>query len=93
MRTTIQDTSAHLVVENGGPVLDADEVKQLTQPFRRIGAERTGSDNGSGLGLAIVSTIVDAHAGALDLEALTDGGLHVAISIPLALRTTAGATA
>jgi len=47
-------------------------------------AERTGSDNGSGLGLGIVSSIVEVHAARLDLEALTDGGLRVAISLPLA---------
>ena len=84
---------AHLVIENGGPVLDPDQVTQLTQPFRRIGAERTGSDDGSGLGLAIVSSIVEAHGGKLDLEALTDGGLRVAIALPLAVRTGSGAPA
>ena len=72
---------------------DPDEVNQLTQPFRRIGAERTGSDSGSGLGLAIVSSIVEVHGGTLDLEALTDGGLRVEISLPLAVRTAAGAPA
>ena len=52
----------------------------------RIGPERTGSDNGAGLGLAIVASIVDVHAGTLNLDALPDGGLRVAISIPLAER-------
>ena len=85
--TAVEDKRAQLVVENGGPVLDPDQVKQLTQPFRRIGAERTGSDNGAGLGLAIVSSIVEVHGGTLDLEALTDGGLRVAITLPLAVRT------
>jgi signal transduction histidine kinase len=89
--TAVEDKRARLVVENGGPVLDPDQVKQLTQPFRRIGAERTGSDNGAGLGLAIVSSIVDVHGGTLDLEALTDGGLRVTITLPLAVRTASGA--
>ncbi len=84
VKTATEDTHALLIVENGGPVLDPDQVSQLTQPFQRIGAERTGSDNGSGLGLAIVSSIVEAHGGTLHLEALTDGGLRVAISFPLA---------
>ena len=92
-RTAAEDKRAHLVVENGGPVLDPDQVKELTQPFRRIGAERTGSDKGAGLGLAIVSSIVEVHGGTLDLEALTDGGLRVAISLPLAARPAAGAPA
>jgi signal transduction histidine kinase len=91
--TTVADNRAHLVVENGGPALDPDQVKQLAQPFRRIGAERTGSDNGSGLGLAIVASIVEVHDGTLNLEALPDGGLRVAIGLPLALGTAAGAPA
>jgi signal transduction histidine kinase len=51
--TAVEDKRSQLVVENGGPVLDPDQVRQLTQPFRRIGVERTGSDDGSGLGLAM----------------------------------------
>ena len=88
--TEVQDNLARLVVENGGPVLAPDQVRQLTQPFRRMGPERTGSDDGAGLGLAIVSSIVEVHGGRLDLEALTNGGLRVAITLPLALTTPAG---
>jgi signal transduction histidine kinase len=87
--TAVEDKRAQLVIKNGGPVLDPDQVKQLAQPFRRIGAERTGSDNGAGLGLAIVSSIIEVHGGTLDLDALTDGGLRVAITLPLAVRTAA----
>jgi hypothetical protein len=83
--TAAENNRAQLVVENGGPALDPDEVTQLTQPFRRIGAERTGSNGGAGLGLAIVASIVEVHGGKLDLEALTDGGLRVAITLPLAV--------
>jgi signal transduction histidine kinase len=89
--TAVVDERAQLVVENGGPVLDPGEVKQLTQPFRRIGAERTGSDKGAGLGLAIVSSIVEAHSGTLDLEALDGGGLRVTATLPLAASTASGA--
>jgi signal transduction histidine kinase len=84
---------ARLVVENGGPVLDPGQVDVLTQPFRRIGAQRTGSDNGAGLGLAIVASIVEVHGGALDLRALAGGGLHVAIALPLAAGALPGAPA
>jgi signal transduction histidine kinase len=88
--TRTKDGRAHLVIKNGGPILDSTQVEQLTQPFRRIGAERTGSDIGSGLGLAIVSSIVQVHGGALQLEALADGGLRVAINLPLVVTTAAG---
>jgi signal transduction histidine kinase len=91
--TTVEDKRARLVVENGGPVLDPDQVKQLTQPFRRIGAERTGQDDGAGLGLAIVASIAEVHGGTIELQAVGDGGLRVAIVLPLASRAAAGAPA
>src|SRR5215471_17345109 len=72
------------VVENGGPVLDGDEVSQLAQPFRRLGADRVGSDRGSGLGLSIVAAIAAAHGGSLELCARPEGGLRVVITLPLA---------
>jgi signal transduction histidine kinase len=75
---------ACLVVENGGDVIDQRQVDQLGQPFRRLGADRTGSDTGSGLGLSIVAAIAAAHLGTLDLRARPEGGLRVTIWLPLA---------
>ncbi len=74
-------------------MLGPDQVEGLTQPFRRIGAERTGSDKGAGMGLAIVSSIVEVHGGTLDLEALPEGGLRVVVTLPLAVMPTAEAPA
>jgi signal transduction histidine kinase len=76
---------AWLVVETGGPVLDQRQVAQLAQPFRRLGADRTGSDRGAGLGLSIVAAIAAAHGGTLDLRARPEGGLRVGIGLPLAV--------
>ncbi len=75
---------ARLVVETGGDIFDAGQVARLAQPFRRLGADRTGSDHGSGLGLSIVAAIAAAHGGALDLRARPEGGLRVSIALPLA---------
>jgi signal transduction histidine kinase len=75
---------ARLVVESGGDVLDQDQGSQLAQPFRRLGADRTGSDRGSGLGLSIVEAIATAHGGTLELRARPEGGLRVVIALPLA---------
>ena len=77
-------TLVRLVVENGGPLLDQNEVNGLTRPFRRLGAERTGSERGSGLGLSIVESVVQVHDGVLDLQARPGGGLRVVIFLPLA---------
>jgi signal transduction histidine kinase len=80
--TEADGATARLVVETGGQVLDRGQVAQLAQPFRRLGADRTGT--GDGLGLSIVAAIATAHGGTLDLRARPEGGLRVGISLPLA---------
>ncbi|MFI8895810.1 sensor histidine kinase [Streptomyces paradoxus] len=79
-----------LVVDSSGPVLDQQRVADLTQPFRRLGADRTGTGQGSGLGLSIVAAITQAHHGTLNLHARPHGGLRVTITLP---RTDGRATA
>ncbi|MFI8895467.1 sensor histidine kinase [Streptomyces paradoxus] len=79
--------------ESGHPAqrtLDQRRLADLTQPFRRLGADRTGTGQGSGLGLSIVAAITQAHHGTLDLRARPDGGLRVTITFP---RTDGRATA
>ena len=82
--TTADGALARLVVENGGEVLDPAQAADLGQPFRRLGADRTGSDRGAGLGLSIVAAVAEAHGGTLSLTARAEGGLQVSISLPLA---------
>jgi signal transduction histidine kinase len=82
--TGADGAAARLVIETGGPLLDQQQVQQLAQPFRRLGADRTGSDSGAGLGLSIVAAIAAAHGGTLDLHARAAGGLRVTIGLPLA---------
>ncbi|MGV9325878.1 sensor histidine kinase [Streptosporangium sandarakinum] len=81
---TTAGSSARLVVETGGAVLDQEHVARLTEPFRRLAADRTGSEAGSGLGLSIVAAVVGAHGGHLELRARPEGGLRVAVSVPSA---------
>jgi len=87
VQTGSNDTTAHITVENSGLHVQENLVSELTQPFRRLDGERSASENGHGLGLAIVTAIVDAHGGALELEALPAGGLQVRVELP---RTRAG---
>ena len=76
--------TSRLVVESGGPVLDRAAVGQLAEPFRRLGVERTGSQNGHGVGLSIVAAIAAAHGGDLRLYARDQGGLGAEITLPVA---------
>ena len=84
VRSETDRDTARLVVESAGPVLDQEAVAQLAEPFRRLGAERTGSQNGHGLGLSIVAAIAAAHGGELKLCAREQGGLGAEITLPAA---------
>jgi signal transduction histidine kinase len=86
--TQAHDGLARLVVENGGDALGPRQVAELTQPFRRLEADRIGTDKGSGLGLSIVAAIAEAHGGTVDLQARPGGGLRVRIELPAAAATT-----
>ncbi len=81
--------AARLTIENGGDILDPAQAAGLAQPFRRLGADRTGSDDGAGLGLSIVAAITQAHRGSLQLHARPGGGLKVTITLPLSPRAAA----
>ena len=93
VRTEVEGDIARLVVQNGGAALDENAVKELVRPFRRLGAERTGSDSGTGLGLSIVAAIAESHGGRIELHALEGGGFQVVVELPVALRELTGAPA
>lgn len=80
--TRAEGSLARLVVENDGPVIDPVQATDLLEPFRRLGAYRTGSETGVGLGLAIVAAIATAHGGAVDVRAREEGGLAVTVELP-----------
>ena len=82
--TSVDGPYARLVVENGGHLLDQDEVSELARPFQRLGTERIGSRKGSGLGLSIVDAIAQGQGGTLHLHARNEGGLRVTLDLPVA---------
>src|SRR4029453_16424762 len=68
-------------VANGGPPIPPDQVATLFEPFRRLEADRTGSDSGAGLGLSIVKAVAAAHRGPATARPLEDGGLEVTVEL------------
>jgi signal transduction histidine kinase len=75
-----------LVVSNTGPLVDADSVAGLFEPFRRLGSPRTAGDgsDGVGLGLSIVESIARAHRGQVTAVSRSGGGLTVTVTLPVA---------
>jgi signal transduction histidine kinase len=71
-----------LSVINTGPVVPAEAVGRLLQPFQRLGADRTGHGEGVGLGLSIVQAIAQAHGAALVIRPQPAGGLRAEVTFP-----------
>jgi len=68
---------ATITIADGGPGMDAKELREITRPFY------TTKTGGSGLGLNIVQSIVDEHHGSLDIRSNPGRGTVVALSFPL----------
>ncbi len=85
----VRTGSAHgrvsLTIENPGRRLGAEEVAELSEPFRRGRGRTRGSDHaGAGLGLAIATSVTRALAGTLTLVPREEGGLVVTVTLPSA---------
>lgn len=73
---------AELHVTNSGPVVPAESIDALFQPFRRLAPDRTASASSVGLGLSIVRAVARAHGGDATAEPGASGGLQVVVRLP-----------
>ncbi|MFI6600741.1 sensor histidine kinase [Nonomuraea sp. NPDC050536] len=81
--TGTREGRAFLSVANTGPVVPADQVERLFEPFERLDSERTARDGGHhGLGLSIVRAIAVAHDAELTARPGPAGGLVVEVRLP-----------
>jgi signal transduction histidine kinase len=80
--TAVADGRAVVTVSNTGPLVPADEVDSLFQPFQRLGSQRLGHATGHGLGLAIASTIASVHGATLTAHSRSEGGLDITATFP-----------
>jgi signal transduction histidine kinase len=80
VRTGTEGGNAVLEVVNSGPVVPADEIGRLCQPFQRMDPDRVTTNGGLGLGLSIVAAIASAHGATLEVAGPAAGGLHVRVT-------------
>jgi signal transduction histidine kinase len=74
-----------LRVTNTGPVVPADQIDRLLQPFERLTRDRVGHGDGLGLGLSIVSAVAAAHRATLEVHPSEHGGLEIGVHFPATL--------
>ena len=73
-----------LRISNTGPVIPADQVARLLQPFQRQPAAGSAGQDGLGLGLSIAAAIAKAHDATLTISPDPHGGLDISITFPRA---------
>lgn len=73
---------AELTIEDDGPGLEPDEIKEALKRGRRLDESRPGS----GLGLSIVSEIVSEYSGRLNLSRGPSGGLRASLILPIVVQ-------
>jgi signal transduction histidine kinase len=71
-----------IAVEDEGPGVPPDEIRQIFDPFFR--GSRTSKQNGSGLGLAICKSLIEAQGGGLRAAASPRGGFQMLVTLPAA---------
>ncbi len=77
------DSGVRLEICDTGIGIDADQQRQLFQPFNRLGRERS-SIPGTGLGLVVVKQLVEAMGGSIAVESRPGEGTCVTLDLPLA---------
>jgi len=82
VRTMTKADRAVVSVANSGPIVPAEEVERLFQPFERLGSERTDHSDGIGLGLSIVTAVAAAHNATLTADPQPEGGLRIEVGFP-----------
>ena len=83
---TDNDTS-YLYVSNTGPFVPESVVASLFEPFNRLDG-RDSNGEGVGLGLSIVTSIVSAHRGDLQAQALPTGGMKISVRLAKTVAST-----
>jgi two-component system sensor histidine kinase CpxA len=70
-------------VRDRGPGVPEEMLPRLFEPFVRVSDARDRASGGYGLGLAIADKAVRLHGGKLSARNALDGGLCVAVSLPV----------
>jgi heavy metal sensor kinase len=80
----VRGHEAVVEVADTGIGIAAEHLSHIFDRFYRVDEARNRQVGGTGLGLAIVKSIIDAHAGRIDVESSPDQGSAFTIYLPLA---------
>ncbi|MCG9790424.1 envelope stress sensor histidine kinase CpxA [Vibrio mediterranei] len=72
-----------ITVEDDGPGVPDDELKDIFRPFYRVSTARDRDSGGTGLGLAITQSAILQHSGQITASRSHLGGLKMYVELPL----------
>ncbi|KQP18260.1 PAS domain-containing hybrid sensor histidine kinase/response regulator [Pseudorhodoferax sp. Leaf267] len=72
-----------IAVQDTGHGLTEDQLRQMFQPFNRLGAEKTRTE-GVGLGLVITRSLVEAMQGSVGVQSVAGAGTTFTVVLPRA---------
>ncbi|WP_424972944.1 ATP-binding protein [Dinoroseobacter sp. S76] len=79
----ISEGGIEILVEDTGPGIPDDRLRDVFQPFLRLEGSRSRETGGHGLGLSIARSIVLQHGGTITLSNRAEGGLCARIVLPV----------
>ncbi len=81
---SISDSDSHVLlrVKDEGPGIPKKYRESIFQPFFRLDKSRSRAYGGAGLGLALVWEIVALHGGTVEVEASSENGTTMLVSLP-----------
>ncbi len=75
----------NLQVIDSGVGIPSDKLKEVCQPFVRMGDASLASETGTGLGLAIITALAEAMETPFTLESVEGEGTSATLSLPITL--------
>lgn len=82
LQVLVNNDDVEFQVRNPGPVIPAEELKHVFEPYYRV-AENSGGKPGWGLGLAFVKRISEQHGGRVQVSSDASSGTCFCLVLPL----------
>jgi len=82
LRLTREDGQVVCEIEDRGPGIPKDQLKEIFLPFTHADTENTSQGRGVGLGLSFVRVVADKHRGSVEASNREGGGALFRLNLP-----------
>ena len=83
MRGLVHEGFIGIEVQDTGIGIPKDDIPRLARPFEQVESAHSRQHGGTGLGLALTKSLLEAHAGRLEIDSELGVGTIVRALIPL----------